>query len=228
WILQIGPNRICAVTSDRAGNINKGRFNTVTEFPRILNFADACHSLHNTCKDMCSIPVFQPVRTIIFQADFQSRKDCGISRGLQSVGETRFATIYWSLDSILRGIPAFVKIVRNPLLGIDNEHFKDDEDVFKLQLNLTRLGNVLMPIARAIQCLESKDTTPADVYLYWLAIVAQLNDLLRKDSNAGKGSRKPQFRILTCPTHVTGVRGPLLTIHHLSPLLTHCHVGLRS
>ncbi|KAJ7877235.1 hypothetical protein B0H14DRAFT_2269476, partial [Mycena olivaceomarginata] len=52
--------------------------------------------------------------------------------------------------------------------------------------DLTRLGAVLMPFARAIQCLESKDTTPADVYLYWLAVVAQLKDLLAKDDLAGE------------------------------------------
>lgn len=37
-----------------------------------------------------------------------------------------------------------------------------------------------MPFARAIQCLESKETTAADVYTYWLAVVAQLHDLIIK------------------------------------------------
>jgi hypothetical protein len=50
-----------------------------------------------------------------------ARKSLDISRGLESVGETRFATIYWSLDSTLRGIPAFMSIVRNPKAGIDSE-----------------------------------------------------------------------------------------------------------
>jgi hypothetical protein len=50
-----------------------------------------------------------------------AREELGISRGLESVGETRFGTIYWSLDSVLRGIPAFVSIVRNPDAGIDSE-----------------------------------------------------------------------------------------------------------
>ncbi|KAJ7712808.1 ribonuclease H-like domain-containing protein [Mycena metata] len=125
-----------------------------------------------------------------------AREDLKISRGLQSVGETRFGTIYWSLDSVLRGIDAFVSIVRNPNIGLDSEvihallHFLDDEDVFKLRRDLTRLGAVLMPFARAIQCLESKDTTPADVYLYWLAVVAQLKDLIAKDDAAAQSKSK--------------------------------------
>jgi len=35
-----------------------------------------------------------------------------------------------------------------------------------------------MPFARAIQCLKAKHATAADVYMYWLAIVAQLSDLM--------------------------------------------------
>ncbi|KAJ6552195.1 hypothetical protein DFH09DRAFT_1085986 [Mycena vulgaris] len=116
----------------------------------------------------------------------ETRKSLGIFRGFQSVGETRFATIYRSLDSVLRGIPEFSSIVRNRTLGIDAEmlkkHFLDDEDVYKFRRDLTRLVS-------AIQCLESKDTTPADVYLYWLAIVAQLNDLISKDDDAGNKSK---------------------------------------
>ncbi|KAJ6524605.1 hypothetical protein DFH09DRAFT_1329373 [Mycena vulgaris] len=123
----------------------------------------------------------------------KARKGLGISRGLQSVGETRFATIYWSFDSVLRGIPEFSSIVRNRALGIDAEMlekpFLDDEDVYKFRRHLTRLGSVLMPFTWGIQCLESKDTTPANVYLYWLAIVAQLNDLINKDDDAGDKSK---------------------------------------
>src|SRR6266567_270748 len=47
---------------------------------------------------------------------------------------------------------------------------------------LTLLGSVIMPIARAIQCLESKEINAADVYLYWLAVVAQLHNLFARDN----------------------------------------------
>jgi hypothetical protein len=41
---------------------------------------------------------------------------------------------------------------------------------------------MIMPIARAVQCLESKEINAADVYLYWLAVVAQLHDLFICDN----------------------------------------------
>ncbi|KAJ6575716.1 hypothetical protein DFH09DRAFT_827321, partial [Mycena vulgaris] len=182
WIEKFGPSRFCAVASDNASPLRKGRDLMVTKFLQIFDFADACHNLHNACKDICNIPVFQPFD--------EMRKSLGISRGLQSVGETCFATIYRSLDSALRGIPEFYSIVRNRTLGIDAEkHFLDDEDVYRFRRDLTRLVSVLMPFAWAIQSLESKDTTPTDVYLYWVAIFAQLNDLISKDDDACNKSK---------------------------------------
>jgi hypothetical protein len=43
-----------------------------------------------------------------------------------------------------------------------------------------------MPFARAIQCLEAKHVTAADIYVYWLAIVAQLSDLMSRDGKTNK------------------------------------------
>jgi len=59
--------------------------------------------------------------------------------------------------------------------------FDDDKDVFTFQRDLKQLGAILMLFACAIQCLKAKDTNPADVYTYWLAIVAHLQDLMMKD-----------------------------------------------
>lgn len=133
-----------------------------------------------------------------------------IQQGLQSVGKTQFGTIYWSLDSVVQGIPAFTKIVHNADLGIDNlvswadnerdciylyNHqtlhslFDDDKEVFTFQRDLKWLGAILMPFACAIQCLEAKDTNPADVYTYQLAIVAHLHDLMMKDDGLKEKSQ---------------------------------------
>src|SRR5258708_2416099 len=50
-----------------------------------------------------------------------ARGELNIGRGLQSVGETRFGTIYWSLDSVLNGFPAFEKIAHeHHINGIDS------------------------------------------------------------------------------------------------------------
>ena len=50
WILEIGINNWCSLSSDNTGNTNKGRRLTVEWLIQLLDMADACHNLHNTCK----------------------------------------------------------------------------------------------------------------------------------------------------------------------------------
>ncbi len=60
------------------------------------------------------------------------RTRLGIGCGLESIGNTRFGTIYWSAESVLRGIDALVNIVRNTALKFDNEvSLTDNVTVFK-------------------------------------------------------------------------------------------------
>ncbi|KAG6806901.1 hypothetical protein H0H92_009651, partial [Tricholoma furcatifolium] len=96
-------------------------------------------------------------------------------------------------------IPAFQQIIRKEELGIESavlhRLFDDDVEAITFQRSLNRLGMILMPLARAIQCLEAKETNPADVYIYWLAIVAQLHDVFRKDDALqNKSKYSPQLR----------------------------------
>ncbi len=45
-------------------------------------------------------------------------------------------------------------------------------------MELSQFINVSNPPARAIECLEATSANPADVYLYWLAILAGTKDVL--------------------------------------------------
>ncbi|KAG1724896.1 uncharacterized protein EDB91DRAFT_1062575 [Suillus paluster] len=74
-----------------------------------------------------------------------------IGRGLEEISKTQFANIHWSAASLQRCLPAMQAI----------------------------LVAITGPYAKAIQCLESAQTTCADVYLYWLAIIAQMEQLLQ-------------------------------------------------
>lgn len=64
WVDKIGVNCWSGVTSDNAANCNKARRLLAEYNPRILNMADACHNLHNACKDICNLPEFKDVRSI--------------------------------------------------------------------------------------------------------------------------------------------------------------------
>jgi hypothetical protein len=47
------------------------------------------------------------------------RTSLKIGRGLQSIGDTQFGTIYWAAESLRRCLPALRNIVGDEVLGID-------------------------------------------------------------------------------------------------------------
>ena len=68
------------------------------------------------------------------------------------------------------------------------EWILDPLEVGKFKQELEGLLSVLEPIAHAVKCLESTLTNAADVYHFWLAILATLSDLFR-----GQDPYKPKF-----------------------------------
>ena len=48
-------------------------------------------------------------------------------------------------------------------------------------MDLKKVVNVLEPIARAIKCLESAHTNPADVFIFWYAIMATYKEMLEEN-----------------------------------------------
>jgi hypothetical protein len=61
WVMEIGIYRWCGVSSDKAGNTDKSRRLLVELITRLLNMDDACHNLHNACKDICGLEEFKQV-----------------------------------------------------------------------------------------------------------------------------------------------------------------------
>ena len=64
-------------------------------------------------------------------------------------------------------------------------------------MDLAKLVAITGPYAKAIQCLESSQTTCADVYLYWLAIVAQMEQLLQSNTICLQEETKTAIRTIT-------------------------------
>jgi hypothetical protein len=47
------------------------------------------------------------------------------------------------------------------------------------EMALSQFVDIGYPIAGAIKCIEAAATNPADVYLYWLAILARMKEVLQ-------------------------------------------------
>ncbi|THH07564.1 hypothetical protein EW146_g9281 [Bondarzewia mesenterica] len=60
---------------------------------------------------------------------------------------------------------------------------KSSHSSFEFENALRQLTTIIAPVAKAIKCLEAIRSTPADVYLYWLAVMATMSDIF-KNKNA--------------------------------------------
>ncbi|KAH9970487.1 ribonuclease H-like domain-containing protein, partial [Lactifluus volemus] len=207
----IGPERISAVSSDDTGNTRKARRLYCTRYPHVLNMQDACHQIDKPIQQICKLDAFKDVivtlrSTLAFMARSTytmehfnyERELLKIGRGLQSIGETRFGTIHWAAESLRRCLPALRNIVGDETLDIDINYFMSSTaQSIDLELSLTKLIAVIGPFAKAIQCLESPHTNPADVYLYWLAIVSQLTHLFSHNRVGLSAATMEDIRAIT-------------------------------
>lgn len=112
----------------------------------------------------------------------------GISRGLEAIGKTRFATVYYAAASLLRCLPAIAKILDDGTVELPEE---SDMDCFHsdghaaawFKAELTQIVKVLEPLAKSIKCLESGHSTPADVFIFWVATLAEYEEFLSGTSH---------------------------------------------
>lgn len=71
------------------------------------------------------------------------------------------------------------------LQGLNHLFVQNSSAAITFQLDLTRLINVLEPIAKSLTCLESTHSTLADVYIYWLAASAELQQIFTSSDRGG-------------------------------------------
>ncbi|KIO25436.1 hypothetical protein M407DRAFT_25235 [Tulasnella calospora MUT 4182] len=201
-IRQIGPTRLSGIGGDGAKNVEGAKDLVVEMWPWIVKLTDPCHHLSNTGKDLGKLEHFEEtianLRKLLkffkHSSSAKARLDAmrvlkGVPEGLVSVGKTRFLTFYYSARSVIRCLPLIRELISKGVI----EPKKDSSiswmqnvlAVAKFEAGLTQLKTLLEPLARAVKCLESSLSTPADVYLFWLAVAATYRDIFRDNSSDG-------------------------------------------
>lgn len=120
----VGRDRICAIVSDSTGNTRLHRELLVEEIPTLFNLPDIVHLISNTIKDLVKLDYFKETTTTMRSIIVKFHKshegtaelafahvECGIGRGLESIGKTRFGTMIlaaWALD---HNLPAIKRVV---------------------------------------------------------------------------------------------------------------------
>jgi hypothetical protein len=115
-----------------------------------------------------------------------------ITRGLETLGNTRFMTAYRCLRSVQRNLPALQHCIRNGIISLKNAKvqcegsssgsgsgsghanlaiYLDDSPTSKqFRAHLNFAVHALQPLAWALKLIEAPATTTADIFIHWLAI----------------------------------------------------------
>ncbi|KAF8600207.1 hypothetical protein BDV93DRAFT_447951 [Ceratobasidium sp. AG-I] len=162
-----------------AANVTSARKLIVNEMPTILNLSDPCHKLSLLIKDISKVPELQlgicDLRhslTYFSKSAFANSqlvdrcKFKGEGHALKKIGKTRFGTVVQAADSMLQCLPSIRELV------------SEGSATLNFEMQLTVLTSLLNPILRALTCLESSFSTPADVLLFFSAALSSLNLIL--------------------------------------------------
>ncbi|THV03439.1 hypothetical protein K435DRAFT_914113, partial [Dendrothele bispora CBS 962.96] len=193
-----GPSIVANINSDNTGNVRKARRNYAAKEPTVLNTRDAVHAIHNTIGEINSLPEFKPmlsttskvvqflrksnISNSIFRKDGKESGDRNRTRGLISMGKTRFATHWSTLNSLEPHLRPIQRLVETGHLEIKGNadvrgFFTDKAQVNDFEITMDQYLTIVGPFARSLWSLESTLANAADVYVFWLAIASTLKDI---------------------------------------------------
>ncbi|KAF8190587.1 hypothetical protein K438DRAFT_1591993 [Mycena galopus ATCC 62051] len=168
------------VVSDTTKNVKKCCALICKKYPWILNCPDPCHQLNLLAKDLYLIYAFQVMVIVNALTNYFSHSKHGkyhlkdamkaVSdrRGIEAGGANRFSTFVTHFSSVLRCLPfmgqcfASRKIRERTMYGRVGSAGSDENSSFRTQL--THVGRLLNPIARALKTLEGQQVTCSDVF----------------------------------------------------------------
>ena len=132
----VGRSRICAIVSDSTGNTRLHRELLVDEIPTMFNLPDIVHFISNLIKDIVKIDYFKNTITIMRGVIAKFHKshlgatelefahvECGIKRGLTTIGRTRFGTIILAAWSLQHNLPALKRVVERNNFDLGVRYF---------------------------------------------------------------------------------------------------------
>ncbi|KAF5364738.1 hypothetical protein D9758_009369 [Tetrapyrgos nigripes] len=151
WMREIGETQFCAVVSDSTGNTLGACLLLANAIPTLLALADICHHCNNTSKDIVKIAYFakavKVVRATLQKFHQSNHASFLLDRANKAQLQKEYASIFQSSPT---------------------RASQDFEFVLK------HLIDIGMPLARALACLEANDANPADVFLYWHALIFEI------------------------------------------------------
>ncbi|KAK7041309.1 ribonuclease H-like domain-containing protein [Favolaschia claudopus] len=194
-IRSVGENKWAATCSDST-NVTKASRRGVNEaIPTIQDLGDCVHAIHNTIGDVNKVAEFVPhiatEKVIVSHFNKSSISTSNLAKTinedtgekilkLQKVGGTRFGT-HWSAGAALDpALPNIRQLVENKIVKFKNKKvqamFLNRQEYQKFELSLLDYLTIVGPFIRALWSLEAANANASDVFIFWLAIAANLKD----------------------------------------------------
>ncbi|KAF8595434.1 hypothetical protein BDV93DRAFT_456824 [Ceratobasidium sp. AG-I] len=197
-IQEIGPLSFSRITCDSTGNTRLARELIHKCYPTIIILADPCHQLQNAIKDICNLDYFkeyQPYmsdvlsffsKSTIAATHFHSiRKRRGIKQSPETPGKTRFAGWHYTSKSLRCCLPAIEELVESNVIEIKKVRTADTSETVthtgEFKKRVIQLEKLTEPFAKAIKCLESGHSNPSDVFIFYMAVMATLRQLVNNN-----------------------------------------------
>ncbi|KAH9975132.1 hypothetical protein BGW80DRAFT_1169990 [Lactifluus volemus] len=197
---EVDVSRFSGICSDSTGNTLAARRLLCTKIlPVALNLADCCHHLNRTILDLTKIPEFELAIKIVrktvatfhsshfgFTALKAARERHHTGRGLEAIGKTRFAMIVLSAMSVQRSLVAIKDVIKLAPDGMFEANYYQStpsQATFDFESHLAQLIHATYPATKALACLEALETTAADVYIFWHAVICATEEALINKKN---------------------------------------------
>ncbi|KIK77648.1 hypothetical protein PAXRUDRAFT_36763 [Paxillus rubicundulus Ve08.2h10] len=173
----VGRFQFSGIMSDNTGNTRVAQKLVLQAVNTCIPMSDVCHHMSLLCKDLTRLDMFKDM--------------IGHLRlGLEGIGKTWFATICVAAISLQCCLPALYELLGAGIVKFGPKKvlltglFKSGSICgMNFEINLNWFIQVEGHIAKAIVCLESSQTNPADVYMYWIPICGCIKQVLNSNKN---------------------------------------------
>ncbi|KAG2079898.1 ribonuclease H-like domain-containing protein [Suillus cothurnatus] len=204
-IRSVGEGNWGATCSDSTNVTKAGRRELVSIVGTMLDFCDAVHHLHNTIGDINKLPKLKFLMSMLkgiikyFSKSTYSttilRKERNLAgddepvKALEKIGKTRFRTYWTAANALDPCLPHIRNLVVAKSIKFKNTKIQGmfmnraSGKYSKFEQSILQYITIVAPIIRALWSLEAAHANASDVFIFWLAIIATLNDLFSKGPN---------------------------------------------
>ncbi|KIY44597.1 hypothetical protein FISHEDRAFT_51107 [Fistulina hepatica ATCC 64428] len=203
----IGRPHFAAFVSDSTGNtlLAHQLLTALDTVPTAFSLPDVVHHLNSVVKNIGQLRYFDKTikltRTIVTHFNTAhackselkiARQGLGITRGLESVGKTRFVGIVKSACSVQRCIPALEHVARRNRCNLEgiSEYFRTSSVTNRptptaclFYNDLDDLLAITTPASKILTCLEGDYITLADVFVTWHAFLNTTLTVLKDEDH---------------------------------------------